>query len=138
VLKFLKQKSTPRPGRSYLRCRESLATFEVGKIANIEGAALVTPKAPRDLLSMMEMIKSIDGRFLGESKTIPYWMVKTISFFVPIIAKMTTGHVDLIGNARVFKGDSALGETDPNEDRYEEADQNESQTLIHLDQQPHT
>jgi hypothetical protein len=44
---------------------------------------------------------------------------------------------DLIGNARAFKGDSALGETDPNKDTPEDADPNESQTLIHLDQQPH-
>jgi hypothetical protein len=50
---------------------------------------------------------------------------------------MTTGH-DLIGNARAFKGHSALGETDPNEDTPEDADPKESQTLIHLDQQTHS
>jgi hypothetical protein len=47
-----------------------------------------------------------------------------------------TNH-DLIGNAGAFKGDSVFGETDPNEDSPEDADPNESHTLIHLDQQPH-
>jgi hypothetical protein len=101
---------------------------------------LVTPKASGDLLSVMEIIKPTDGRFLGGSKT-----VNKLDGQDNVILRAynreddywkCTDH-DRIGDARAFKGDSALGETDPNEDTLEDADPNESQTLIHLDQQPH-
>jgi hypothetical protein len=82
--------------------RDKLRSTQVGKIANIEGTALVAPNALGDLLSMMEMIKHTDGSFLGDSKTV-----------------------------------TILDGQDPNEDITEEVDPNESQTLIHLDQQPH-
>jgi hypothetical protein len=48
---------------------DKLRSKQVGKIANIEGTAFVTPKASGDLLSVMEIIKPFDGRFLGDSKT---------------------------------------------------------------------
>jgi hypothetical protein len=48
---------------------DKLRSTQVGKIVNIEGMALVTPKALAHLLSVMEMIKPIDGRFLGDRKT---------------------------------------------------------------------
>jgi hypothetical protein len=83
----------------------------------------------------MEMIKPIDGRFLGDSKTMTVLDSQDNVIFRAYNRGddywTCTDH-DLIGNA--FKGDSALGETEPNEDTLDDTEPNESRTLNHLDQ----
>jgi hypothetical protein len=93
-------------------------------MVNIEGTALVTPKASEDLLSVMKMIKPIDGR-LGDSKTM------TILDGQDNVILSTYNRGDDYWTSKIMSGPSKVILV------LEKQIPNESQTLIHLDQQPH-